>query len=383
MSLVPIGGDGILFLPISVAALEAATSSSIMDAAGESSTHIGRIFLSSGPGTSKVFSSAGGKIYWEPTAITFANAGTNVRIGVQDVDPATGLEDGTFDAYDDLVGATDTITADVINTLTISIGTKTIAHGDIIAVSFEMTARGGTDVVRARNNLISAGSRYVANDSGAGPVKQSGSIPYIIIEFDDGTIGWFGDASWIHSSSNIAFNSGSTPDEYALIFTCPFKTKIDALLMCLGELDTGEDAEIILYSAPLGTPVAEHTVTIDPDIYSQPTSGFGLALFPITAFDVNAGDTLAVAYRPTAVGNRSLRRITLPNAACRAVTQLGTNWRQGTRTDQTGAFSETTNILPILGYRVSHLDDGAGGGGGSGIALSGVKVVHPGHIIVQ
>lgn len=34
--------------------------------------------------------------------MTFANAGTNFRIGIQDV-ASTGLEDGTFDVYADLV----------------------------------------------------------------------------------------------------------------------------------------------------------------------------------------------------------------------------------------------------------------------------------------
>ncbi len=97
-----------------------------MDGAGESQAFIGKVFLEAGTG-SKTISSAGGKIRWRSGTVTFANAGTNFRIGIQDV-ASTGLEDGTFDVYADLVGGTDTITGSADQLTAMETGTKTISH---------------------------------------------------------------------------------------------------------------------------------------------------------------------------------------------------------------------------------------------------------------
>ena len=70
----------------------------------------------------------------------FSNGSTNLRIGLQDVTPATGFEDGTFDVYADLVGGTDTIAEDVILATPMESGTKTVTHGDLLAIAIEMTA---------------------------------------------------------------------------------------------------------------------------------------------------------------------------------------------------------------------------------------------------
>jgi len=382
MALQPIGGSGFAFIPDAV--VEAVLLSIVLDAAGESATFIGPIALSSGPGSSKVLSSAGGKIYWVPTAVTFVNASTTIRIGVQDVNLTTGIEDGTFDVHDDLIGGTDTITADTPNTLVLSTGTKTIAHGDIVAISIEMTARGGVDTVRVRTIDRDGGNRYVTNDVGAGPVRLTTASPYILIEFDDGTFGSFGEGTAPQIDNNLAFSSSSTPDEIALIFTCPFKARVSQLLMYLGELDTGEDGEIILYSDPLGTPTVIEAITIDPDVFGQQAGTMGYSSFFLsTPRDLTAGAVYAVAYRPTTTGSRTLRRITLPTGGARHTFPLGVNFQQGQRTDQTGAFgSLSETVIPMLGIKFSHLDDGVQSGG-SGAALGGVKVVHPGHILVQ
>lgn len=365
MALVAIGGSGLPFMPLPGLYPELALVSATLDAAGESCTFIGPLLLSSGIGSSKTISSAGGKIHWLPTTNTFANAGTNFRIGLQDVSATTGLEDGVFDTHDDLVGGTDTITADALHTVVLSSGTKTIAHGAYVAVSFELTARGGADVVRVRAVASNAGNRYLSNDTGSGPGKSSTAFPYVLLEFDDGTVGWFGEGTCPTTDIDLVFNSGSVIDEIANVFTCPFSARVDKLMMILGELDSGEDGEIILYGDALGTPVVIEAIAIDPDLYSQSATAEGYGEYPLTtARDLTAGLTYAVAYRPTTTGNRTLRRITLPTANARLCGPFGANMRQGGRADQTGAFSETTTILPLLGVNFSHFDDGVSAGGG-------------------
>jgi hypothetical protein len=355
---------------LQVRELPVALTSTIMDAAGESTSMIGQVWLSSGPGTSKTISSAGGKIYFTTTASTFANAGSTLRVGLQDVDGATGLEDGTFDVHDDLVPGTDTVTAAAVTTATMSSGSKTITHGDIVALSIEWTARAGSDSIRpsvvanvAQPDL--ANFPYSTTDTGSGPAK-SNNVPYATIEFDDGTIGTFGPMTPLilaGAGNQVAFNSGSTPDEYAMVFQVPFRCEVSGLSMGFGEVDAGESGEVLLYSDPLGTPVAERTVTVDPEITSVAASVTGLAIFAIAAYTLEVNTNYAVAYKATSAGSRTLQMAVVPTANSRVTTPFGTTVQGGQRSDATGAFSTlNSTTFPLAGLVISKLDDGAGGG---------------------
>ncbi len=336
----------------------ATVSNNTIDAAGESVTFIGHMLLSSGPGTTKTISSSNGKIHWRPGANTFANASTNLRISIQDVG-ATGYEDGTPDVYADLVGGTDTITTSVINSTAMESGTKDITHGDLVAVSFELTARGGADSVIVTRTGTSAIMPYCTEDTGSGPVKRA-ALPLVTVEFNDGTLGWFSNDStvWSHAVST-AFGSSSTPDEYALVFRLPFPATAIGLYARLSGVAATDDFEAILYSDPLGTPVAQRTITQDADL-----TGLGQSYErSITAYSLLAATDYAVAIRPTTANTLSLTQYDYGSAGhLRGATTLGTNWYLGTRTNQTGAFTPNTNILPILGVRLLAFDDGAGGG---------------------
>lgn len=337
----------------------ATVSNNTIDAAGESVSFIGHMLLSSGPGTTKTISSSNGKIHWRPGASpTFANGSTNLRIGIQDVG-ATGLEDGTFDVQADLVGGTDTITASVINSTAMESGTKDIAHGDLVAVSFEFTARAGSDSIIVTRTGTSGIMPYCTEDTGSGPVKRA-ALPLVTVEFNDGTLGWFSNDStvWNHGVST-AFGSSSTPDEYALVFRLPFPATAIGLYARMSAVAATDDFEAILYSDPLGTPVAQRTITQDADL-----TGLGQSYErSITAYSLLAATDYAVAIRPTTANTLSLTQIDYGSAGhLRGATTLGTNWYLGTRTNQTGAFTPNTNILPLLGVRLLAFDDGAGGG---------------------
>jgi hypothetical protein len=337
-----------------------------MDAAGESTSFIGHLQWEDG--ASHTVSSAGGKIHWMATVVgAFANAGSTVRVGLQDVDTTTGLEDGTFDVHDDLVGGTDPINANAINEATMSSGSKTIAHGGLVAVVIEMTARGGVDSVSpGRVTDQNAGLPYCATDTGAGSVKQTTSIPYCVVQADDGALGIFGPLEMTipNEPSDTSFNSGSAVDEYAIVFQLPFKCEIDKLCAVIGELDAGETGELVLYSAPTTSPVAERTITIDPDVFSSAGSNPVLSVWDTTAFTLEPNTDYAVACKATSAGNRTIRRVVVPSANFRKFSPFGTTLLGGQRANEAGAFSTFSTHWAMLGFMISKLDDGASAGGG-------------------
>ena len=353
-------GSGTLFVPMPHFPATWSEQATTTDAAGESCAAVGHLLLTTGPGTSKTISAAGsGKISWLAGSVTFANAGTTLRVGINDVG-ATGLEDGTHDVYKDLVGGTDTITASVVNTATMGSGTKTITHGDLVAVVLEMTARGGADsvgVVRGDPSTSQSAMPYGTADTGSGPAKIN-SLPFITVQFDDGTLGFFSTSGFACKVQNAtAIGTGSTPDENALVFRLPFPAVASGLYARLASVSTANDIELILYSAPLGTPVAERTIAQDMDLVSA-SEHFSR---PFTStYNLQANTDYAIAFRPTTANTVNYRRLNFNtgNGNLRGATMLGTNWSFYSRTDQTGAFAnQDITLLPVFGIWLSAFDD--------------------------
>lgn len=367
-----------LLIESTTSVMSAGASGGIMDAAGESNTYIGKVFLEGATG-SKVISGAGaGKIRWRTGSVTFADAGTNVRVGIQDVG-VDGKEDGTFDVYADLVGGTDTISASANQLTTMETGTKTITHGDTIAVSIEMTAKGGSDTVTVTGFITSFGVNnhnsnfpYKTFDSGSGPSKSGNGIIGCTIEFDDGTLGWIEPVAliqgWTSSPPTKTVNTGTTPDEIAAVFQVPFECRISGGYMYVGSIASTDNFEIVLYSDPLGTPVVEQTVTVDPDF----TGGMVTALpyyVTFTAETLSPNTWYALAVRPTTANSITVGYLDFEtgNDDYKKVLPFGTNVKLAGRSDQTGAFVETQVYeFPLFGIMIDQLDDGVDSGGGSG-----------------
>lgn len=369
MSLVDLGNKFGLLIAVNTLTSFSAENASILDAVGESQAIVGQMILASGPGTSKTLSAAGGGQIIIKTTLVTQGSGTDVRVGLQDVG-ATGLEDGTFDVSGDFVGATNPLVLNSINRVTMATGSKTVSHGDLIAVVVEMVARASSDAVRI---VRGAGTPnclmpYCTIDSGSGPTKNAGQPMYTVI-FDDGTMGWLALDSFAHNEDNpTAFGVSSTPDEHALIFEIPYKANAISLFMMLSSFGTSDDFEAIIYSDPLGTPTVQATITVDADLTggsgANPTYWEQLLSSPFT-FQPNT--LYAIALRPTTGNTLSYRRANFGsgNSDMRAGSTFGLNARLGTRTDQTGAFTEDTTIIPFFGFRAYQLDDGTSGGGSS------------------
>lgn len=340
-------------------------NTTVMDAVGESTAYIGPVLFVGGPASAKTISNAGGRIHFAAQSVIFANAGSNLRIGIQDRSGNT--EDGVYDVNGDFVPGTDTFTSDTTVSCAMSTGSKTINHGDIVCVVIEWTARAGADSIRPYRNSSDYDFPYCTQDTGGGPgITTAGLSPLVLIEFDDGTFATMGPATAIATTTTQAFNQNSTPDEYAMIFSYPITVQIDALFAAIGDHDANDDGEIILYSDPLGTPTVERTVTIGSEAGSQNASGSqGYYLGGVANFTLVAGTTYAIAYRPTTGTNRNIAFMNHANAGARAAFPFGTSVQTGSRTNQTGAFgSLSSTTIMMAGFRVNGVDVPSGGSGG-------------------
>lgn len=342
-----------------------------IDAVGEYVDFWGHVYWDGAP-TSKVLSSAGGAIVLRfHSSNTFANASTNLRIGIQDVNATTGTPargDGTYDVQADLVGGTDTITNSVLRSTAMESGTKTISHGQLIAIRIEMTARGGVDSVQVSHsgpNNIAYSYPGITHNT-ASPAAAF-NTPIVQLVADDGTAGWLVGATLMETATNRVFDSATaTADEYASIIQFPIELSICGLCF-MGQWTTaGGLCKAILYSDPLGTPVAEREVTIDTDQKHEAQSRIVRVLFA-SAYTVPANTKIALSLQPQdASGDVSTYEIALGSAITGRMKQhqpLGGTWSKGTRLDATGALTEDADAIMLIGALVDGITVAAGGGG--------------------
>lgn len=358
-----------------------------INAAGESYGVIGRVRIP-GNATGKVISAAGsGQIGWNPGGVTWATAGTTIRIGIQDVDGSTGLEDGTFDVFRDLVQGTDALTGSVLRADTMGSGTKTLSDGDLIAIVIEMTVRNGADSVQVQGTVgptgmadgnFGFGLPYGSIDTGA-LAKSATNLLYAVIKFDDGTYGAIHGVSPGRTAVGTlqTINTTTNPDEICGTFTVPFKCQICGIGMYAASIAGTDGFEMILYTDPLVTPVATVTVTADPDVVGGSATQ-GPHLYPITPTTLSPGVTYGVALRPTTANSINVYYQDFnPIAAfVKGLVPLQSLKYTG-RQNQTGAFTEiSADRMPLILLDVCGLDDGLGGGGGPAFGVSRSRAVN-------
>lgn len=349
-----------------------AATGNTMDAAGESVAFIGRIYIEGAP-ASNTISSAGGAITFRTGTVTFANAGTNFRVGIQDV-TAGGLNDDTFDVYADFTGGGGGIASNTWYEKAMTNGTKTINHLQIVAISFETTARGGADSIivnsfaHINHTFNNINFPYRVADTGAGPTRQA-TAPYgAAIIFDDGTLGWI-EGSWfspgMNAVTNLSYNTGSSPDEYAAVFQVPYKCSVRGGYFLVGSIASTDNFECLLYSDAQGTPAVQRTATIDPN-YTGSAANVAFYSFSFTSYTLSPGLWYALAMRPTTANSLQLSYYDITTTfgnKYKKSSVFGTNVKLSARTNQTGAFTEVQSyFMPIFGLFVDGLDDGVGGG---------------------
>jgi len=316
----------------------------VLNAAGETLHNVGHIMLQNPLGGSKTISAAGGgAIVWKSATITFANAGTTFKVGIQDVSTATSPAqgDGTFDVEASFTGGGGGVTGSATQTSVMTSGTKTITQGQLVSITLSMTARGGADSIASQFRGVSSYPNapnlptIVSNTTGS--YLKSTLLPNCYIRFDDGTLGWFlANPYYETQPTGISFNSTTgTADEYGNIINSP--GTFTALGMYgLITAGTAADFELILYSNPLGTPVAERTVVIDATQLGNTSASIVEVLFT-SPFTLKANTAYAVSIRPTTANNVSLSYMDGKNDLDSLVSSQIYSCR---RLDNTGAFSD-------------------------------------------
>jgi hypothetical protein len=325
-----------------------------LNATGETCFMIGYVILENPVGVSKTISSAGGgAIVWATSTTTFSNGNTTFKVGIQDVStassPAQG--DGTFDVEASFTGGGGGISGSAVQTSVMTTGTKTVAHGDLIAITFSMTARGGTDSIVIRTshpgirNTTMIMPVITANTGGtyANITTQS---PNAYIRFDDGTIGWIYGSSFVAQGvTTTTYNSGTgTADEYGNIVNYPFTFKALGIGGVTAISGNAADCELLLYTDPLGTPAVAKTITLDATQIGGTVSAEFSYLFS-SPFEMKANTNYAITVRPTTTNNISVYSSDTnttdggatgpPNANCYAVRRLNnsgafSDWNLGT-----------------------------------------------------
>lgn len=343
-------------------------SGQTLDAANEKAALCGYLVWQ-GRATSKAVS----KIHFRTDSVTYADAGSSLRVGLQDLATSAGpptQPDGSFDIFDDIAGGDAELTSasdSTFVTATMTSGSKTLSTGDKIAVVWEMTARGGTDSVR-----LAALSHNTNLASPVGLVDTTGSwavssLPLVIIEASDGTLGTIVGTIPITASATQAFSDSSDPDEYGLVFKLPVEVKVTGVMMTIQSAGATSDFDINIFSDPFGTPAAVSGTTFSILGENGNTGGRApyMIYFPAEV-TLSAATDYVLALKATGAGNVTICIYTLRDAADRPLLGLN-NCGLTTRNGGTGAFAATTTTqVPHFVLMISSVHDGSGGAGGSG-----------------
>jgi hypothetical protein len=365
---------------------EYALANTTMDAASERIAHIGELFIVD-RSASKVLSAAGGgSISFRTGAVTFADAGTSIDVGIQDVATGAGpvaRPDDAFDVSRTLTVGSGGMAPNAWNTVTMTggAGSKTMVHGGLYAVVWDMTARGGADTVSISGLSPdtsaggTTGHRSTANvfTGGAWASIANTQLANVVIEFDDGTLGYLLGPMPISATATLGFADSSSPDEYGLMFQVPWACTVEMLSARLTVAGATSDFKIGLYSDPTGTPV----LMTSSDVLGEQMGRVDISLmrwvnFMVPAVNLTPGATYGVTVKAAGAGNVTLSRAVLGSADYRAFANGGTTLAQITRNGGAGAFTaeDPAVTLPLVALGLSHLDNGVGGGGG-GIRIAG------------
>lgn len=348
-------------------------TNTLIDAANEACIFIGQIFTEDG-GSHTIDTTGSSSIGWRAGSVTFANAGTTVIVGLATVDTTAGpparavnvADVITFDVSKTMVGGGGGITANAWQTHVPDAGTKTVANGDFIAMGVQATARAGVDLVNVTTGSSVTGSvRPSVTSFTGGAYANVQSYPNAVITFSDGKLGWFyGALVWNTLPASKTWNNGSVIKEYGNYFQLPVPGKIYGITYSCAP--TG-DMDVVLYSDPLGTAVAEKTVSFDLNaVGAGSSSRWSIALFA-SPYTFAANQPLAGIIKPTTVTDVVMPYLSLFTASHAKAFTLGANCYAINR--NAGAFAAQSTVLDRFGVGLI-IGAWDAGGGSSGYPAS-------------
>lgn len=346
MSLVAL--DGTPLLPIGSAARGfqpsiTTLSSTTLDAALEAVIMVGYMRTSDG-GSHTIDTTGSSAMEWRSGSTTFANAATSVKVGLAAVDTATGpagravnvTDTITFDVSKSHTGGGGGITSSAWQTNVPDAGTKTIANGDLVAFCVQMVTRGGVDSVLVSHSTTlgtTLSVPFVTTFTGAAYANGNVS-PNAVITFSDGAKGYFfgGNVASVGLTA-MTIDSDLTLKEGGNLLQFPFPVRAYGIY---GAWTIAANHDVVLYSDPLGTPVAQRTITQDFNAVSSTAVGNGHILLFSSPYDIAANTPVVAAVKASATAV-SMNYKTFNAAAHQDSEPLGQNCYAVTR--DAGAFA--------------------------------------------
>jgi hypothetical protein len=278
-----------------------------LDAANEAIINIGQVIWADG-GTHTLDTTGSSSIGWRTGSVTFANAGTTVKVGLGTVDAATGppgratnaADVITFSVSKSMTGGGGGVTGSAWQTHVPDAGSLSIANGDFIAMSVQMTARGGADSVNANYTTLAGNgwNRPIVTSFTGGAYAAVVGVPNVMLTASDGTLGWFyGSAPATSVSTKTAASGGAgATKEYGQLFKLPFPCKVYGIY---ANIDPDGDCDFVLYSDPLGTPAAQKTVSMDANVTQVANQRLSAMMFS-SPYTLEAETPIVAAYKPGA-----------------------------------------------------------------------------------
>jgi hypothetical protein len=368
MTLVNVGGMPLLLLGQAgregVTNLPALTAVTI-DAVNEAYHGIGQVFWEDG-GSHTVDTTGSSKFEFRVTSgsFVFANAGSTVKVGLAAVDTTNGpagravnvADVITFDVSKSFTGGGGVLTTGW-QSHTPSAGTKTVAHGDTVVFCMQMTARGGVDSVNMQGASASpsAAFPYVTQFVGGTYTVATSLLPVMVLIASDGTLGYFFGSSVLTSVTTQTWNNGSALKEHGNLIVPPFPGRVHGLAFNTSALAA---FDAVLYSDPLGTPVAERTVSIDENtVASNSNALYHVRLFS-SPYDFTANQPLGAILKPTTVTDISAQYITVNDALHQNAYAPGSSSYAINRASGAFAAQNSQKDRFGIGLLVSALDTG-------------------------
>lgn len=350
------------------------TVAKVLDALDEKAALIGEVYWSGRP-ASKTVSSAGGKIAIRLDGITWS-AGSSLIVGIQDVLTTSGpppQPDEVFDVSATISGGSG-LTGSAWNVISMTTGSKTIAHGDLVAIVLHLSAFTTGDIIRWGTFSVLRPQRPVYNEKVGSPPTWATTfqdhLPMAYIVADDGTLGAVF-ATWapvMFRAVNETFNSGSNPNHRGLAFTPQNTIKVDRIVGEFGGASATADYTLQLVQDPTGAATVLQSVTVLGEQTNPAVQRPAQFLIPETT--LTAGTEYGIVVRPDTTTSFTYGIFTSNDANLRALWGEG-SYRKITRNGGTGSYTADSPALtyPILSVGVSAIDIPSGGGG---------LLVHPG-----
>lgn len=240
-------------------------------------------------------------------------------------------------------------------TYVVSLGTAaTATKGDLVAIVIEFDSTVGDLAIRTVNGLnqnthgmsFPYGIHFTAS-------WTTNNIMLSAFEYSDGSYESIPGVYPLDLLTNVAYNSGSIPDERALRFDLLFSCRV-AGFWFIADIDG--NADIVLYEGT--TLLQTKSFTPDERRFTTPRTIYN-GLFD-TPQPIAKDTEYFLSLKPTSGTNIGLNYFTVNTAAVMDAFSGGQQMHLGIRADA-GAWAKTTTTRPLMGLIIDQLNDGVGG----------------------